>query len=151
MLKTLIKACGGDMRRAITSLQSCARLKKNSEQITVDDVYEVAGIVPGGWLDSFMAACKSNSIDEIMKFIEELTLEGFSALQVKLMLKKTVYCSVVENLNLILSAFQILEQLNDFLIGTNELNDRQRSIIGEALGVKEKIYVLCIISVYYNT
>lgn len=83
VLKTLIKACGGDMRRAITSLQSCARLKKNSEQITIDDVYEVAGIVPGRWLDSFMAACKSNNIDEIMKFIDELTLEGFSALQVK--------------------------------------------------------------------
>lgn len=82
VLKTLIKACGGDMRRAITSLQSCARLK-SSQEITVDDVYEVAGIVPGFWLERFMEICKSNDTDKLMKFIEELTLEGYSAFQVR--------------------------------------------------------------------
>lgn len=82
VLNTLIKASGGDMRKAITSLQSCARLK-SSGKITVQDVYEVAGIVPENWLKKFIDACRSNNINQVMNFIEELTLEGFSALQVK--------------------------------------------------------------------
>lgn len=81
VLNTLIKACGGDMRRAITSLQSSARLK-TSAKISVEDVYEVTGIVPSSWLCRFMNACKEKSINQLVKFVEELTLEGFSALQV---------------------------------------------------------------------
>lgn len=81
MLNTLIKASGGDMRRAITSLQSCARLK-SSGKITIDDVYEVAGIVPENWLNRFIDACKRNDINQVMNFTDELILEGFSALQV---------------------------------------------------------------------
>lgn len=69
------------MRRAITSLQSCARLK-TSAHVTVDDVYEVAGIVPKGWLERFMDACKSNNTEQLMNFIQEFSLEGFSAIQV---------------------------------------------------------------------
>lgn len=35
--------------------------------------------------------------------------------------------------------FQILEQLGDLLIDTKELNSKQKSLIGEALGVSIKI------------
>lgn len=70
------------MRKAITSLQSCARLK-SSGKITENDVYEVTGIVPESWLSKFIDACKSSDINQIMHFIDELTLEAFSAHQVE--------------------------------------------------------------------
>lgn len=41
---TLVKCTGGDLRRAITSLQSCARIKEEGELITIEDVNEVAGV-----------------------------------------------------------------------------------------------------------
>ena len=43
-LKTLVSATGGDMRRAITSLQSCSRLKGKNSQLEPDDVLEVMGV-----------------------------------------------------------------------------------------------------------
>lgn len=69
------------MRKAITSLQSCARLKTNS-QILIDDVNEVTGIVPTRYLKAYFESCKNGNINKIMDFIEDLTVEGYSALQV---------------------------------------------------------------------
>lgn len=43
-LKLLVKNTGGDLRRAITTLQSCARIKEEGESITCQDVTEVAGV-----------------------------------------------------------------------------------------------------------
>ena len=44
VLKTLIKTSGGDLRRAITSLQSCYRLKGKDHVLTVKDVQEISGV-----------------------------------------------------------------------------------------------------------
>lgn len=44
VLKTLVSTSGGDMRRAITSLQSCSRLKGPEVPILIDDVYEITGV-----------------------------------------------------------------------------------------------------------
>lgn len=44
VLKSLIKACEGDLRRAITSLQSCHRLKGKDHVLTVADVEELSGV-----------------------------------------------------------------------------------------------------------
>lgn len=44
VLKSLIKACEGDLRRAITSLQSCHRLKGADHVLTIADVEELAGV-----------------------------------------------------------------------------------------------------------
>ncbi|KAJ8966694.1 hypothetical protein NQ317_006454 [Molorchus minor] len=43
-LNTLVKSSGGDLRRAITYLQSCAKLKGHNETIKNDDVLEVTGV-----------------------------------------------------------------------------------------------------------
>jgi replication factor C subunit 2/4 len=44
VLKALIKTSEGDLRRAITSLQSCFRLKGKDHVLTVKDVQEVSGV-----------------------------------------------------------------------------------------------------------
>lgn len=84
VLNKLIEASGGDMRRAITSLQSCARLKGTDSPIAVDDVYEVTGVVPERWLQEYLKVCKSKDFDALQKFVESLTLEAYSALQARI-------------------------------------------------------------------
>lgn len=44
VLTKLVDASGGDLRKAITSLQSVTRLKGKDIEITVDDVVEVTGV-----------------------------------------------------------------------------------------------------------
>ena len=43
-MNKLVETSGGDMRRAITSLQSCARLKGEGASIKIEDVLEVTGV-----------------------------------------------------------------------------------------------------------
>lgn len=43
-LFTLVEASGGDMRRAITCLQSCAKLKGNDGSISKDVISDVTGV-----------------------------------------------------------------------------------------------------------
>jgi DNA polymerase III delta prime subunit len=43
-MKCLVKTSGGDLRRAITCLQSCSRLKGSGTEICADDVQEIAGV-----------------------------------------------------------------------------------------------------------
>lgn len=44
VLTKLVDASGGDLRKAITSLQSVTRLKGKDVEITIDDVVEVTGV-----------------------------------------------------------------------------------------------------------
>jgi len=44
VLKALIKTSEGDLRRAITSLQSCYRLKGKDHVLAVKDVHEISGV-----------------------------------------------------------------------------------------------------------
>lgn len=44
-LNTLVETSGGDMRRAITCLQSCAKLVHTNNQIDMQSVLEVTGVL----------------------------------------------------------------------------------------------------------
>lgn len=43
-LNTLVETSGGDMRRAITCLQSCAKLVGLNKKIDMENVLEVTGV-----------------------------------------------------------------------------------------------------------
>lgn len=45
VLLKIVEVSGGDMRRAITCLQSVTRLKGKGVEITVDDVLEIIGVI----------------------------------------------------------------------------------------------------------
>lgn len=44
VLKNLIKTSEGDLRRAITTLQSCSRLKGKDHVLTEEDVQDISGV-----------------------------------------------------------------------------------------------------------
>ncbi|KAL3272464.1 hypothetical protein HHI36_013943 [Cryptolaemus montrouzieri] len=109
-LKTLVEASGGDMRRAITCLQSCSKLHGTGVPINIETVLEVTGIVPQKWLTDFIEVCKKGNNMNAVEFVKKFGCEAYSA-------------------------SQFLEQFNDFLVTTNTFNDKQKAIIGEKLGV----------------
>lgn len=43
-INALVETSGGDMRRAITCLQSCSRLKGKGVALSLDDVLEITGV-----------------------------------------------------------------------------------------------------------
>ncbi|KAI4459079.1 replication factor c / dna polymerase iii gamma-tau subunit [Holotrichia oblita] len=109
ILKELVKTSGGDMRRAITCLHSCSRLRGKDTPITKKDITEIAGVIPEKFLCEFLEICKENDYKKLKSFINKFTLEAYSGLQ-------------------------MLEQLNDYIIESDEFNNKQKAIIGEKLG-----------------
>ncbi|CAK9828381.1 Replication factor C subunit 4 [Anthophora retusa] len=109
VLLKIVEASGGDLRRAITCLQSITTLKGKGIEITTDDVLEIIGIVPDKWLDELMEVCKQKDYSKAEAFIERFMLEAYAS-------------------------SQIIEQLSERIIYSNELTDKQKALIAERLG-----------------
>ncbi|CAH0048055.1 unnamed protein product [Clonostachys solani] len=102
----LIKCSEGDLRKAITFLQSAARLvgasakKKDSEEevddadqmdvdkkaVTVKIIEDIAGVIPDSTIDELVKAMRPSSVGEtyrsVSKVVEDLVADGWSAGQV---------------------------------------------------------------------
>ncbi|KAL4796991.1 hypothetical protein BDV19DRAFT_387860 [Aspergillus venezuelensis] len=112
VVEKLIYCSDGDLRRAITYLQSAARLagaaqtgKKDgdddeemkdqtSELITVRTIEEIAGVVPESVLDGLIAALQpkklGSSYEAVSKVVTEIVADGWSATQVLLQLYRRI-------------------------------------------------------------
>jgi replication factor C subunit 2/4 len=73
----LVDDSGGDMRRAITILQSAQRFLSPGDELSVGLVTSVAGTVPQDVLDQLLAAAKSNSFARVEAAAQELVLSGY--------------------------------------------------------------------------
>lgn len=109
VLKFLMEACEGDMRRAITLLQSVSRLKLG-EPVLSEDVAEVACLVPKSWVDRILQSCASNSYEKLDQTVQDLVLEGYPA-------------------------SELFNQLHDVLITSPDYDDKQKSAIMEKLAI----------------
>jgi len=111
-LKQLIEASEGDLRKAITFLQSMYRLKVD-EAITSLDVIELAGLVPNNILSTLVETCHSSSFEKLDACVKSLISNGYSASQVIL-------------------------QIHDKLVELESIDDNQKSVIMEKLSVVDK-------------
>ncbi|KAG6885998.1 hypothetical protein C0993_006114 [Termitomyces sp. T159_Od127] len=122
VIDALISTSSGDLRRAITYLQSASRLASSTSPripITPGDIQEIAGVVPevvindfartldieieGGMdIDDEIPKKKNGSFDAIQGKVKDLMREGYSATQ-------------------------ILTQLHDLVVLHPTLNGRQKS------------------------
>lgn len=109
VLVKIVEASGGDLRRAITCLQSITRLKGKGIEITVNDVLEIIGIVPDKWLVELMEVCRTKDYSKAEAFVDQFMLEAYATAQV-------------------------IEQLSESIIYSNELSDRQKAVIADRLG-----------------
>ncbi|XP_020299277.1 replication factor C subunit 4 [Pseudomyrmex gracilis] len=111
VLEKIVKASSGDLRQAVMCLQSITRLKGKDHEIMVDDALDVIGLVPDENIDALWETCKKGSYNTIQKLLEDLLLEGYPGLQ-------------------------IIDQLNEKIIFSDELTDKQKMLIGDVLGVR---------------
>uniref|UniRef100_A0A1B6DZ74 Replication factor C subunit 2 n=1 Tax=Clastoptera arizonana TaxID=38151 RepID=A0A1B6DZ74_9HEMI len=109
VLPALVETSGGDMRRSITCLQSCARLK-GSEGIVYEDVLEVTGVVPDHWLNGLLEVCRLKNYEKMEAFLDEMMHEAYAA-------------------------SRILEQIHNNVIESSEYSDSIKANICEKIAV----------------
>lgn len=108
--KSIVDVSGGDMRRAITILQSCYRLKGEKVTITVSDILEISGVIPEKYLDEFISVCKTGNYTKLEEYVDVINTEAYSV-------------------------GQMLDQLNDFVVEHIGLSNKQKSLICAKIGV----------------
>ena len=116
-LQSIVDISGGDMRRAITTLQSCYRLKCGIDTtmcknvISLEDIMEMSGIVPVKYLTEFLDVCKAGNYNKLENFVRDFTNESYSV-------------------------SQFFDQLNDVIVYDPTITNHQKSAICDKLGVR---------------
>jgi replication factor C subunit 2/4 len=87
-LSTLSKVSGGDMRRAITTLQSAARLK--GSPVMPATILDVAGSVPEQVAISLLTACKGRAFNQVQSTVTDIIAEGYPAQEILLQLQNVL-------------------------------------------------------------
>uniref|UniRef100_A0A061RFM7 Replication factor C subunit 2/4 n=2 Tax=Tetraselmis sp. GSL018 TaxID=582737 RepID=A0A061RFM7_9CHLO len=82
------KVSGGDLRKAITTLQSAVRL--GGKDVKTQTIIDVAAVVPSDRIDQLIAACRSGSFRECQDQINGLMAEGWPAQQILLQVQEAV-------------------------------------------------------------
>eukprot|EP01111_Echinosteliopsis_oligospora_P007051 TRINITY_DN2160_c0_g1_i1.p1 TRINITY_DN2160_c0_g1~~TRINITY_DN2160_c0_g1_i1.p1 ORF type:complete len:349 (-),score=97.09 TRINITY_DN2160_c0_g1_i1:22-1068(-) len=114
IMSALALVSDGDMRKAITYLQSAHRLY--GENLNSDSIIEIAGVIPPTVLKQLLVSCRSNSFDDLQAAVQHVFSQGYPA-------------------------SQIMSQLHEYLIATDELNNEQKAKIALKLGVADKCMV----------
>ncbi|CAL8255797.1 unnamed protein product [Merluccius merluccius] len=110
-IAALVKVSDGDLRKAITYLQSAARLNVDKE-ITEKTIVEIAGVVPTKVIDNLLQICFKGTFEKVQIAIKNMVDEGYAATQILIQLHE----SVIEE----------------------DLNDKQKSAITEKMAVVDK-------------
>lgn len=111
-LEAIISHTEGDLRKAITYLQSAQKLQ-GEEGISVEEINEIAGVIPDSLMTDLMRASSSGSFEKLENTVKDVLLEGYPATQ-------------------------ILTQVHDSIVQNSELTDKQKSVISERLAVIDK-------------
>ncbi|GAA5808506.1 hypothetical protein MFLAVUS_001897 [Mucor flavus] len=88
-LKTLIECSGGDLRKAITFLQSGFSLQ-GSDAITPRMIEEMAGVIPKDKMEAVVECWSINSIQHTEKEVQNLMNEGYSGENILLQIHQEV-------------------------------------------------------------
>ncbi|KAL7866560.1 hypothetical protein AOLI_G00143740 [Acnodon oligacanthus] len=110
-IEALVKVSEGDLRKAITLLQSAARLSAEKE-ITESVIIEIAGVVPPKVIENLLQTCYKGTFEKLEVAVKTMIDEGYAGTQ-------------------------ILNQLHDIII-EESLNDKQKSVITEKMAVADK-------------
>jgi replication factor C subunit 2/4 len=112
-LKSIVDISGGDMRKAITTLQSCYRLKCGinscENHIVLKDILEMSGVIPNHFFKEFLAICKSQNQNKLEEFVDGFLFEAYSI-------------------------SQFFDQINDMIVNDDSITNDQKSAILDKLG-----------------
>ncbi|CAI7885197.1 unnamed protein product, partial [Closterium sp. NIES-53] len=107
----LSKVSEGDLRRAITTLQSAARLYGSS--ISAQHIIEVSGVVPASVVTSLLEACRGGAFEAVQSAVTAAVADGYPAAQ-------------------------ILSQLFDAATAADDLTDEQKARICATIAAADK-------------
>ncbi|XP_038151280.1 replication factor C subunit 4 [Cyprinodon tularosa] len=110
-IAALVQLSQGDLRKAITILQSAARLNAHKE-ITEQAIVEIAGVVPSTMIDNLLQICFKGTFEKLEVAVRNLVNEGYAATQ-------------------------ILSQLHSCVL-EKDIPDMQKSTIAEKMAVTGK-------------
>ncbi|KAK0503101.1 P-loop containing nucleoside triphosphate hydrolase protein [Armillaria luteobubalina] len=130
VVEALIRASSGDLRRAITYLQSASRLSSSTippTPITPRDVQEIAGVVPDDIINNFASVL---GIDMDQAMTGTAPKPGFTGM------RSAVKGIVREGY----SASQVLSQLHDLVVLHPTLNAKQKSQCGLVFAEADKAF-----------
>ncbi|XP_063772420.1 replication factor C subunit 4 [Pseudophryne corroboree] len=114
-ITSLVEVSEGDLRKAITFLQSATRLTAGKE-ITENVITEIAGVISKETLDEVLATCQSGSFEKLETVVKNLINNGHAATQ-------------------------LVNQLHDVILEREALTDKQKAIIAEKLAEVDKCLV----------
>ena len=82
-IDAVLAVSGGDMRRAVTSLQSVQALLAGQQPGTAADIdeeaiYELAGLPPGAVVEALYQSLLSNSFDTMQAAVKNVLHDGYS-------------------------------------------------------------------------
>lgn len=71
----------GDMRRAVTTLQSAHSLGggRDGDPIKKDSIAEMAGLPPPSLISGLISTLRTKKFDDVRKYVQNIVLEGYSA------------------------------------------------------------------------
>ncbi|XP_077058660.1 replication factor C subunit 4-like, partial [Siphateles boraxobius] len=110
-IEALVKVSDGDLRKAITYLQSAARLNAERE-ITEQIIIEIAGVVPPKVIETLLQICYKGAFEKLELAVKDLIDQGFAATNV-------------------------LNQLHEVII-EEKLSDKQKSVVAEKMAEVDK-------------
>ncbi|XP_009796390.1 replication factor C subunit 2 [Nicotiana sylvestris] len=113
-LSTLSSISQGDLRRAITYLQSAARLFGSS--ISARVLISVSGVIPNEVTQAIFSACRSGNFDLANKEVDNVIAEGYPV-------------------------SQMLSQLYDIVIDADDISDEQKARICKKFAEADKCLV----------
>lgn len=85
VLSEVLSIASGDLRKAITLLQSAARLYgtlTEQDTVTVASIREIAGSVPPAVLLSLLSNAESKQFNRVFSAVEDAVMEGWSAVEI---------------------------------------------------------------------
>lgn len=110
-LETVLKVSGGDMRKAITFLQSAAQLYGG--KLKTEYIIEISGIVPDKSIENLLGQCKDSGFQSVRTAAQQLLINGYAV-------------------------NTILERLLNTVIHDPSLSSNQKAIISERIANAEK-------------
>lgn len=114
-LDTIMRASEGDMRKAVTYLQSSHQLS-GDKAITSDLVIDISGQVPPAAIANLWTALNGNKFDAVKNAVNEITSEGHPICQ-------------------------LLLQIHDDVISSATLSDLDKALICEKIAVADQSLV----------
>jgi len=111
--KAIQQVSEGDMRKAITYLQSSFKFFGNN--ITEQSIYDISGALAPNLIKNYLETCKSNSFEKLQSMVQSLINQGYPA-------------------------SQIISQLFDTIVGGEYkgMNDKQKALVTIKLGQVDK-------------